>query len=49
MNFQRSLYAAGLKPFFRVGKEGKFKRVGGKITWNVSYTQLNFECEFHFI
>ena len=37
LNFQRSLYAAGLKPFFRVGKEGKFKRILGKLTWNVSY------------
>lgn len=36
MNFQRSLYASGLKPFFRVGKEGKFKRITGKVTWNVS-------------
>jgi hypothetical protein len=37
MNFQRSLYASGLKPFFRVGNEGKFKRIAGKVTWNVSY------------
>lgn len=36
LNFQRSLYAAGLKPFFRYGNEGKFKRIPGKITWNVS-------------
>lgn len=36
MNFQRSLYAAGLKPFYRVGKEGKFKRINGKVSWNVS-------------
>ena len=27
LNFQRSLYASGLKPFFRVGTEGKFRRV----------------------
>ena len=36
MNFQRSLYAAGLKPFFRIGDEGRFKRIPGKISWNVS-------------
>jgi hypothetical protein len=30
------MYASGLRPFFRVGKEGKFKRTNGKITWNVS-------------
>ena len=42
MNFQRSLYAAGLKPFFRVGNEGKFKRIPGKLTWNVSLRNSNF-------
>ena len=36
LNFQRSLYAAGLKPFYRIGNEGRFKRVLGKLTWNVS-------------
>ena len=45
MNFQRSLYASGLKPFYRVGKEGKFKRVNGKISWNNGSDglQINFE------
>lgn len=37
MNFQRSLYAAGLKPFYRTGTQGKFKRIPGKVTWNVSH------------
>ena len=48
MNFQRSLYASGLKPFYRVGKEGRFKRVGGKITWNNGQDglQVNFEHQF---
>lgn len=36
MNYQKSLYAAGLKPFFRVGEEGKFRRIAGKVTWAVS-------------
>lgn len=36
MGFLRSLYSSGLRPFFRVGREGKFKRIPGKITWNVS-------------
>ena len=45
MNFQRSLYASGLKPFYRVGREGKFKRVSGKISWNngADGLQINFE------
>ena len=42
MNFQRSLYASGLKPFYRVGKEGKFKRITGKVTWNVSKKQFEY-------
>ena len=36
MGFLRSLYSSGLRPYFRVGKDGKFKRIPGKITWNVS-------------
>jgi hypothetical protein len=36
MNFQRSLYLAGLKPFFRIGNEGKFNRIPGKVKWKVS-------------
>jgi len=45
MNFQRGLYAAGLKPFYRVGKEGKFKRINGKVTWNNGQDGLNVNFE----
>ena len=47
MNFQRSLYASGLKPFYRVGQEGKFKRVGGKISWNNGQDGLQVNFEHH--
>jgi len=48
LNFQRSLYAAGLKPFFRVGKEGRYKRIPGKLTWNNGQDglQVNFDLQF---
>lgn len=48
LNHQRGLYAAGLRPFYRFGNDGKFKRTSGKITWNNGPDgfQLNFEHTF---
>lgn len=47
LNHQRGLYAAGLKPFWRAGKEGRFRRVPGKVTWNncPEGLQVNFDFQ----
>jgi len=35
MNHQSRLYASGLRPVMRLGKQGKWKRQQGKISWIV--------------
>lgn len=37
MNHQSRLYASGLRPVMRLGKQGKWKRQQGKISWIVSH------------
>lgn len=46
MNHQSKLYAAGLRPVYRLGMNAKWKRCAGKCSWIVSAKPVHKFLEY---